>query len=78
MFDAFLAAHCVADPISSAPLKTLKDRLWRVIPAPDHVAWGRTRIATELAARGYRVALVDRRMAVLGLRLLPTEVSVYG
>ena len=74
MFDAFLAVHTAADPISSVPLKVFKERLWSVIPPADYPAWGRTRVVTELATRGYRVAFVDRRMAILGISLTSAEV----
>ena len=74
MFDSFLAAHCVASPSDSVPLKAFVRRLQQAIPAADRPAWGRGRVISELSRRGYEIGVIDRRGAVIGLSLAASEV----
>ena len=74
MFDSFLATHCVASPDQSIPLKLLTRLLMQAIPAADRPAWGRGRVIAELTRRGYEIGVIDRRGAVIGLSLTPSEV----
>ena len=74
LFDSFLAAHCVASPDQSIPLKLLTSLLLQAIPAADRPAWGRGRVISELSRRGYEIGVIDRRAAVIGLSLASSEV----
>jgi hypothetical protein len=74
LFDSFLATHCVTSPDQSIPLKLFSRRVLQFVPATDRPVWGRGRVIAELSRRGFEIALVDRRFAVIGLSLAPTEV----